>query len=150
MNGYCRVLSDAFLHGGNGVVVLPTFNGKIMLLHQYRHPTRKWHYEAPRGYGEKDTPAKENARKEIEEEIGGKVSNLVDLGEYYSNTGFEGNVVTLFFGELNSVGRPNENEGIESLVWLSANDLEKWIANGKINDGFTIATYTRAKLKGLL
>jgi ADP-ribose pyrophosphatase len=150
LNGYCRVLSEADLSGGRGVVVLPEYQGKIMLLHQYRHPTRKWHYEIPRGYGELNTPAAENARKEVEEETGGEIAKLVDLGEFYNNTGFEGGAVSLFYARLASIGTPNEDEGIESFVWLTVKELEEWIANEKITDGFTIAAYTRAKLKGLI
>lgn len=150
MNGYCRILSEANLSGGHGVAVLPEYEGKIMLLHQYRHPTRQWHYEVPRGYGELNTPAEENARKEIEEETGGEIDKLVNLGEFHNNTGFEGGAVSLFYAKLSSIGKPEVNEGIESFVWLTVPELEEWIANEKITDGFTIAAYTRAKLKGLI
>jgi ADP-ribose pyrophosphatase len=150
MNGYCRLLSNAYLSGGRGVVVLPEYEGKVMLLHLYRHPTRQWHYEVPRGFGELNTPAEENARKEVEEEAGGTVAKLVNLGEFHNNTGFEGGAVSLFYAKLSSVGEPNEDEGIESFVWLTVRELEEWIADGKITDGFTIAAYTRAKLKGLI
>ena len=56
MRGYGRSIATASLRGGKGVVVLPEYEGKIMLLHQYRHATRQWHYEVPRGYGEPNTP----------------------------------------------------------------------------------------------
>jgi ADP-ribose pyrophosphatase len=150
LNGYCRVLSNADLSGGQGTVILPEYQGKIMLLHQYRHPTRKWHYEVPRGFGEPNLPAKENARKEVEEETGGKIANLIDMGEFYSNSGFEGGAVSLFYAKLSSIGNPNEDEGIDSFVWLTVKELEEWIVNGNITDGFTIAAYTKAKLKGLI
>jgi ADP-ribose pyrophosphatase len=150
MRGYGRSIATASLRGGKGVVVLPEFEGKIMLLHQYRHPTRQWHFEVPRGYGEPNIPAIENAHKEIEEETGGKVSELVSLGEFYNNTGYETASVALFYAKLASVGAPEVNEGIESFVWLTVKELEEWIANEKITDGFTIAAYTKAKLKGLI
>ena len=121
-----------------------------MLLHQYRHPTRQWHYEVPRGYGEPNVPPVENAYKEIEEETGGKVSELVSLGEFYNNTGYEAASVALFYAKLTSVGTANVNEGIESFVWLTVKELEEWIADEKITDGFTIAAYAKAKLKGLI
>lgn len=121
-----------------------------MLLHQYRHPTRQWHYEVPRGYGEPNIPSDKNARKEIEEETGGKVEELVSLGEFFNNTGYETAPVALFYAKLASIGNPNNNEGIESFVWLTVQELEEWIANEKITDGFTIAAYTKAKLKGLI
>jgi ADP-ribose pyrophosphatase len=150
MNGYCRVIGRASLQGGQAVVVLPQFQDKILLLHQYRHPTRQWHYEFPRGYGEPNTSPENNARQEIEEETGGVIEKLVGLGEFYNNTGLEGHSVSLFYAKLSSFGNPNENEGIESFIWLSVSELEDWIADAKITDGFTIAAYTKAKLKGLL
>lgn len=150
MRGYGRSIATASLRGGKGVVVLPEYEGKIMLLHQYRHATRQWHYEVPRGYGEPNTPSDINARKEIEEETGGAASKLVSLGEFYNNTGYETASVALFYAKLSSIGTANVNEGIESFVWLTVKELEEWIANEKITDGFTIAAYTRAKLKGLI
>lgn len=150
MNGYCRVLSHANLSGGKGVVVLPEYQGRIMLLHQYRHPTRQWHYEIPRGYGEAHIPPVDNARKEVLEETGGEIAELVELGEMYNNTGFEGGSVSLFYARLASIGQPNEDEGIASFIWLDVAGFEQWIADGRVNDGFTIAAYSRAKLRGLL
>jgi ADP-ribose pyrophosphatase len=150
MYGYIRSITAASLRGGHGVVILPEYQGKIMVLHQYRHPTRQWHYEVPRGYGEPNTPSDVNARKEIEEETGGEVDELVSLGEFYNNTGYEAVAVSLFYAKLKSVGTANVNEGIESFIWLTVKELEEWIANENITDGFTIAAYTKAKLKGLI
>ena len=150
MRGYGRAIATATLKGGRGAVILPEYRGKIMLLHQYRHPTRQWHYEVPRGYGEPDTPADANALKEIEEETGGKVEELTSLGEFHNNTGFEAASVALFYARLASVGNADVNEGIESFVWLTVKELEEWIASEKITDGFTIAAYTKAKLRGLI
>lgn len=150
MRGYGRSIATASLNGGKGVVILPEYEGKILLLHQYRHATRQWHYEVPRGYGEPNTSADKNAHLEVEDEIGGKISKLVSLGDFYNNTGYESASVALFYAKLSSVGKANENEGIESFVWLTVNELEEWIANEKVTDGFTIAAYTKAKLKKLI
>jgi ADP-ribose pyrophosphatase len=150
MRGYGRSIATASLRGGKGVVVLPEYEGKIMLLYQYRHATRQWHYEVPRGYGEPNIPAEENARLEIEDETGGEIEQLVSLGDFYNNTGYETAPVALFYAKLSSVGEANVNEGIESFFWLTVKELEEWIANEKITDGFTIAAYTKAKLKGLI
>ena len=115
MGGYGRSIATARLKGGKAVVVLPEYQGKILLLHQYRHPTRQWHYEVPRGYGEPNISAEENALKEIEEETGGKVSELVSFGEFYNNTGYEFASVELFYAKLDSVGAPEINEGMKIL-----------------------------------
>ncbi len=150
MRGYGRSIATASLKGGRATVIFPEYEGKILLIHLFRHVTRKWHYEVPRGYGEPNISPEENARKEIEEEIGGKIKELVSLGEMYNNNGYEAIPVSLFYAKLKSVGKANVNEGIESFVWLSVKELEEWIADEKITDGFTIAAYTRAKLKGLI
>jgi ADP-ribose pyrophosphatase len=75
---------------------------------------------------------------------------LVDLGILYSNTGIQGDAVRLFYAKLSSVGKPARSEGIESFRWVSVAGLEAMMRDGEITDGFTIAAYTRAKLRGLL
>jgi len=150
MNGYGRSIATASLKGGQGVVVLPVYQEKILLLHQYRHAPRQWHYHVPLGYGEPNIPSSENAQKEIEEETGGKIIELINLGKLFANVGYEAAPADLFYAKLSSVTIPEINEGIESFIWLTVKELEEWIANEKITDGFTIAAYTRAKLKGLI
>src|SRR6266487_1628763 len=50
-NGYIRLYNRAYLEGGAaGVVALPEMNGKLLLMHQFRHATRSWHWEIPRGF----------------------------------------------------------------------------------------------------
>ena len=147
---YFRVLNQADLKGGQGVVVLLRMNDKYLLLRQYRHPTRSWSYEIPRGFGEPGVPANEQAKNEVSEEIKGEITEPIELGEYHSNTGLEGNRVKLYFANLISIGKPAEQEGIESYSFVSLAELEEMIASAKITDGFTIAAYTRAKLRGLL
>lgn len=150
LGGYFRVLNKADLRGGQGVAVLAEMGGKYLLLHQFRHPPRTWSYEVPRGFGEPGVAAEQQVRAEVSEEVEGEISELVDLGVYFSNTGLEGNKVKLFYARLKSVGKPDAGEGIESLLWVSLPELERMIADAEITDGFTMAAYTRAKLRGLL
>lgn len=151
IHGYDRLINTASLYGGQGVAVLPYFEGRVLLLYLFRHPTRQWHFEIPRGWGETNTPATENARKEVLEEVEGEIKDEpVDLGEIYVNTGFEANATRLFFAQLQEVGKPNENEGIKSIKWVSVRELEDMIREGEITDGFTISAFTRARLKGLI
>jgi len=150
-NGYLRLFNRAYLEGGAaGVVMLPEKDGKLLLMHHFRHATRSWHWEIPRGFGEPGVAAPDQARNEVKEETGGEISEIVDLGIYYSNTGLEGNPINLFLVRMESVGKPSQEMGIDQLHWVSVKELENMIASGEITDGFTIATYTRAKLKGFL
>jgi ADP-ribose pyrophosphatase len=150
VGGYFRLINRADLNDGQGVVILCEKEGKYLLLNQYRHPVRSWNYEVPRGFGEPGVVAEEQAKIEILEEVGGEIDELIDLGVYYINTGLEANKVKLFYAKLKSIGQPSEDEGIESYLWVSLMEFEEMIASAKIADGFTIAVYTRAKLRGLL
>ncbi len=150
-NGYIRLYNRAYLEGGAaGVVMLPDMGGKLLLMHQFRHATRSWHWEIPRGFGEPGVQAEDQARDEIEEEIGGEIAELTNLGLYFNNTGLEGNPIHLFLAKMSSIDEPKLKFGVDKFVWVSVSELEKMIADGEITDGFTIAAYTRAKLKGLI
>lgn len=146
--GYLRSINQADLRGGQGVAVLPMLVDKIILLHQYRHATRGWHLEIPRGYGETDTTAEENAKKELEEEMGAQVESLEDLGIYHINTGIDAGVVRLFLAHLSRVGQPEDSEGIEGFKVLTLDEFEKMISNAEITDGFTLGAWAKAKLQG--
>lgn len=149
-NGYIRLINRADLEGGQAVVVLPILNKRFQLIYRFRHATRSWHYEAPRGFGEPSIKAEQQARNEVTEEIGGKIENLIDLGILHNNTGIEGNSVKLFLAFLSSTGAAQQTEAIAQITQLTLAELEAMIAKGEITDGFTIAAYTRAKLQGLL
>jgi ADP-ribose pyrophosphatase len=150
LNGYNRILGRGDLAGGQGVAVLPVYEKKILVMQQYRHPTRSWEYEIPRGYGEPGVPAARQARAEILEEIQGKIGRLHSLGSVKENTGAVAYPVALFLAELREVGEPSRAEGIKKLLWLPVKEFERWIATGKISDGFSMAAYTRAKLRKLI
>lgn len=149
--GYVRIYSRAFLEDGNaGVVILPIKDKKILLMHNFRHATRAWHWEIPRGFGEVGKTAEEQARAEMQEEVSADIKEIVDLGTFYNNTGLEGDPVNLFLGRIEADGVVNSSIGVDKLRWVTLEELETMIASNEITDGFTIAAYTRAKLKGLL
>jgi ADP-ribose diphosphatase len=150
LGSYFRIINSADLRGGQGTVILPVVASKILLLRQFRHPTRSKHWEVPRGFGEPDTPPEENAKKEIGEEVGGEIAELIDLGPYHSNTGIEGAIVKLYFARLSKIGEANNNEGIETYEFVEVSKFEEMIRDAEITDGFTIAAFTRARLRGLI
>lgn len=147
---YFRLLNSADLKGGQGTTIMPLYESKILLMRQFRHPTRDWHWEIPRGFGEPDTSPSENARNEIFEEIQGELLDLIDLGPYHSNTGISGTNTQLYLARLKSIGLVNQDEGIQSYKLVDINIFEKMICDAEITDGFTIAAFTRALLRGYL
>jgi ADP-ribose pyrophosphatase len=148
--GYIRIIHSATLYGEHGVIILPVLDEKVLLVNHFRHSTRKWHWEVPRGYGEPGVSSTETAHRELKEEIGAENSELISLGILHPETGFENQQVDLYLAKLASSPKPEINEGIESFCWITFPELEEWIVSEKITDGFTIAAYTKAKLKGLI
>lgn len=148
--GYIRIIHSATLYGEHGVIILPVLDEKVLLVNHFRHSTRKWHWEIPRGYGEPGVSSLDTAHRELKEEIGAEDSELISLGILHPETGFENQQVDLYLAKLVSPPKPEINEGIESFSWVTFQELEEWITNEKITDGFTIAAYTKAKLKGLI
>ncbi len=150
ITGYIRLINRADLDGGQGVIVLPVMDNRIILVRIYRHATRSWHLEIPRGFGNPGTPANDQAKSEISEEIGGKISELVPLGSVHSNTGIEGNKITVFLAKLSSLGNPELEEGIAKINMFSLPEVEHKIATSQITDAFTITAVYRARLNNLL
>ena len=150
--GYDRILNTAgFRNGGMGSVILPVMDRKILLIKIFRHSIRQWSIEIPRGFGEPNTSSLETAYNELFEEIGGRIMNdLMPLGVLHNNTGLDGNGVQLYLAYLDKIGVPRKEEGIEKIVWVNTIQLETMIEKGEITDAFTISTYARARLKGLL
>lgn len=141
---YERILPAS---NGVGIVVIAKYMNQFILLKQYRHALRDYQYGFIRGFGEDGISAKENAIKEIKEEINGEITNIQYLGDLTPDSGLTSNKVTYFLCELNSYSEKKGYEGIDSIITLSQNELEQWIKNGNITDGFTVAAYGLYLLK---
>jgi len=133
-----------------GAAVLPVLGGRILLLRIFRHATRQWHLEIPRGAREPGAGIEETAAAETREELGGRLRSLTDLGLVHATTGFLGTSVAVFLGELEGYGQPQTEEGIAGVLEVELPAFEAMIASGEITDSFTIAAFTRARLRGLL
>ncbi len=133
-----------------GVVVLPVLRGSIVLIHRFRHGTRRFAYEAPRGIAGEAESIEADARRELVEEIGAVAAELVDLGEVATTSGIVGEVMHLFLARIDSFGAPDRHEAIASILCCTIEETERMIAHSAISDGPTLAAYLRAKLAGLL
>ncbi len=159
---YARILRDAVRFPGGflgtyirfvgeeddppGVIVLPFYQEQVLLIRHFRHATRTWHIEIPRGFGKKGFSSDENARREVEEEIGATISRLVPLGPMYPDAAASTECDALFFAEVASYGQGEEEEAITEILPTSV----AMIRENEITDGFTLAAYARAKAQGLL
>ena len=133
-----------------GAAVLPLMGETVVLIRQFRHATRRWHYEAPRGIATLEHGVENDARRELEEEIGAVPRTLVPLGILHTSTGMTAETLHLFLARIDGYGEPDRAEGIASIECLAMDQFEAMIAGGDITDGATIVSFVRAKLRGLL
>ncbi|MFJ7159271.1 NUDIX hydrolase [Streptomyces sp. NPDC101118] len=133
-----------------GCVVLPMLpGGRVVLIEHFRHATRSWHWEIPRGMGTAGLVDRANAAKEVGEEIGARVLSLTPLGEVHPDSGMAADRVRLFAALIDGVGALETGAGIRDTRVLSFAEAEALAGAGEITDAFTLTTLYRARLAGL-
>ena len=132
-----------------GVVTLPIWQGQVILIRHFRHSTRTWHIEIPRGFGS-DQDATQSARRELTEEIGAADIQFVKLGEAYPDTGIGSSPVAFFLASIGSFGRPQAHEAITDILPTPVAEFERMIRDGELTDGYLLTAYGLAKAKNLM
>ncbi|MEO8039525.1 MAG: NUDIX hydrolase [Betaproteobacteria bacterium] len=133
-----------------GVTMLPFLEGEIVLLDRFRHGTRSWHLEAPRGAVSGNESVEQGARRELAEEIGATGVALTGLGLMHPTTGCSNEVHHLFMARVENIGAPDLHEAIRELRVLPVIEFERMAADGTITDGPTLSAFLRARLRGLV
>jgi ADP-ribose pyrophosphatase len=135
-----------------GVAVLPLLgrDNDVVLTKQFRHATRAWHWEIPRGDGTEGLSDTDNAAKELAEETGATPRELIPLGILHPDTGILGQPIALYAARIDTVGETAHTEGIRRLRTVPFTEAEQLAQAGDITDAFTIGALFRAHRTGLL
>ena len=122
IGGFRRDLNRKNLEGGTGVVIMPVQGNKVLLLKHYRHETRNWYWEFPRGYGTPGLSAEQNASKELSEEVGLLPKKLTPV--------FGGSDTMFFYAEMDD-GEPQTQDGeaIQKIELIDIKEVNEWILN---------------------
>jgi ADP-ribose pyrophosphatase len=135
--------------GPTGVAILGRYEGEFILVRHFRHPSRAWHFEIPRGAIDHGENAAQMAQVEISEEIGGTIASITQMGILHGASAFMAHRVVLVYAELSAIGTPALGEGIAEIVRVAPPQLEEMIRDGAITDSFTVAAAYHARLRGL-
>lgn len=122
-----------------GVVMVPLYQGKFVLLEQFRHAIREKQLCLPRGFGEDDVDITMNAHKELKEELGADWINLKFLGKITGDSGLSSSKAYVYTGEITCPQELVGEEGIERIHCLTTDELKRCIANNEIQDSLTIS-----------
>ena len=128
-----------------GVAVLPLLGNDVVLIEHFRHATRAWHWEIPRGGGTAGLPDKDNAAKELKEELGAEPRELIELGALHPDTGILAQTAVLYAARIDEVGKVERGEGIRRARAFTFTEAERMAASGAVTDPFTIAALFRAR-----
>lgn len=126
-----------------GVAILPIYDGKVLLVREYRHPVRRWCWEIPRGFGEAASSALSNAKKELHEETGISEAEFTHMGQLMPDSGLTSDRVDLFAADVKelvcSIENQEETETISQVRLFSLDEIQKMIKSGEICDSFTLS-----------
>ncbi|TBH21929.1 NUDIX hydrolase [Thermus thermamylovorans] len=137
--------------------VLPvTHRATALLIRQYRHPTGKFLLEIPAGKVDPGETPEEAARRELLEEVGARVLEVLPLPPFHPQPSFTAVVFHPFLAlGAEVVGRPRLEEGeLLETVELPLGEAYTLLERGELEDAATALTlfYARPHLvaRGLL
>ena len=135
------------IHHQGAAAVLPIDeDGTITLVRQYRHATGEWLLEVPAGKLDPGEAPEVCARREVEEETGMRVRELIPLGPMWTTPGFTDEKIWLFVGRGLERGEQKLEED-EALV-VEQMPLAEALARvdrGGICDAKSVVTLLRAE-----
>jgi ADP-ribose diphosphatase len=130
---YGRILWVKSLESSPGVVVMPVMqDGSILLNCNFRHATRSWEIELPRGCIEIGEDLIAAAKRETMEETGMIIDSLSFLGEIPPDSGLTNTVVSIFAANVvrKEEAKKEESEAIEEILALSLDEIKQAFLSG--------------------
>lgn len=164
---YDRLIWKSELKRGfPGVAVLPILpSGRIILNLNYRHATRSWELELPRGGVSSQETMEAAALRELKEETGMVASSLVLLGRIAPDSGALSSVIPVFLGKVSEQTESDTeySEAIAAALSFTKEELRQGLIQGflevsiegknqqvPLRDGFLTFALYQAELRKLL
>ncbi len=143
-NGY-KTIREVVHHNG-GVVIVSEINGKILMVRQFRYPTKEVLYELPAGKLDKEgEEILDAAKRELEEETGHIAQNWESLGFIWTTPGFCSEKLYLFKASNLTPTHQHLDVGeVLDYIAIDKEEVFKMVKDGRINDSKTISTLMRA------
>jgi ADP-ribose pyrophosphatase YjhB (NUDIX family) len=106
-----------------GVKTLIEHEGKFLMI---RNSYGLKHWTLPGGGKKRDETPEAGAKREILEEVGISLRNLVYLGTYFSRRQYKKDTVYCFYGKAESNQYRIDNDEVEEANWFSLSDIPKF------------------------
>jgi ADP-ribose pyrophosphatase len=129
------------------VAVLPiTAQGDLIFVDIFRHASRKWHCEVPKGFGAADAKPVDAAGRELAEETGYSSSKWQSYGTVWTDPGFNAAECHLFIArgcEISRSPAPEHSEVISGVRIFSPARAAAGLAAGFFDDALTTCLVQR-------
>jgi ADP-ribose pyrophosphatase len=135
-------------HPGAAAIVPLKDERTVVLIRQYRHAAGGFIYEIPAGKLHPGEDPRACAARELEEEIGYRVSSLELLTSIFTAPGFADEVIHIYQGTGLTPGTQNLSpDEVLEVIELSLDRAIAMIHDGTIRDGKTIVGLQTAYLR---
>lgn len=137
----------SYINMKDGVCVVVMVDEKILLLQEYRHAIRKDCFEFPSGIIDEGETPKDAAIREVREETGFLVDEIVELGYTYPSFGSTTEKIHLFFARCKQrVDRKLDNLEKISCHFESIEDIDKMIEEDELVCGAATTAWLKWKI----
>lgn len=119
-----------------GVCVMPVDErGNLLLIRQFRHQTRQWMWEVPKGFGEHYLSALECAKKELKEETGYQSEDWEHVFTWRGET-VKGTYLfrVVLDPEKRGEQQLEASEAISDVTWFTPQMLRELLDSGEMMD----------------
>jgi ADP-ribose pyrophosphatase len=159
---YNRLLWQGSIESPAGVAVLPVLpDGRIVLNYNFRHATRSWELELPRGAKKSNESVEDAALRELKEETGLETVSPTFLGSMAPDTGVLNSVIPVYLGRVVREGLSDQeySEAIAGTIAFTKEELRSGLKDGFIvvkgnkvplRDAFLTFALYQAEIRGLL
>ena len=148
---YIRIMAAS--DGVPAVVVPILSDGRLALVHHFRHSSREWHWEFPRGFAEPGASGETTARAELAEEVGLSATEVTLIGWLDEDSDSKVGVY-LARADVPEDGRRLQgtdlDEAIDAIRLVTATELIQLVRDGGIVDSFTLSAIAFALISGYL
>lgn len=154
VGGYTRVVGKGEVTGSSGSIIIPVLEDSVVFVEIFRHATRSWQWELPRGYQEPGLTYEENARQELQEELNVTAEHIQQLPSgVLSNTGILSGKANVFVATIPANQRNHlqvqSSEAIRRFSTVSKASLDNWVLEN-VCCGFSLSALFLARASGNL
>jgi ADP-ribose pyrophosphatase len=135
---------------GTAAVVMPILaDGRIVVMRHFRHASREWLWEVPRGFADAGASGVDTARRELREELNLDAESFEVIGWVDEESDQKVAIVLARVATTDDLSA-DADEGIGEVRAVEVAEFEAMMRSGEICDAFTLGAYAFASARGML